>query len=80
MRPDHAFWRLWAWPIGLAALTGAGLISALFSDGGLGDVLAWIALGAPVAVGVWYGWCCPAAARGGHPNAEVAKATQKSQK
>ena len=55
----HGFWRLWGWPIALGLLTIFGLISALFSDGGLGDVLAWITLGIPVAVGVWYGWCRP---------------------
>ncbi|MBB3177291.1 hypothetical protein [Variovorax sp. Sphag1AA] len=51
------FWHLWGWPIALGLLTVFGLISALFSDGGLGDVLAWFALGIPVAVGIWFGWC-----------------------
>jgi len=50
------FWRLWGWPIVLGVLTLFGLISALFSDGGLGDVFAWIALGIPVAAGIWFGW------------------------
>ncbi|HYP83156.1 hypothetical protein [Variovorax sp.] len=55
-RPSMPFWRLWGWPIVLGLLTAVGLVSALFSDGGAGDVLAWIALGIPVLVGAWYGW------------------------
>jgi hypothetical protein len=47
---------MWGWPIVLGVLTSIGLISALFSDGGLGDMLAWFALGIPVAVCAWYGW------------------------
>lgn len=47
---------MWGWPIVLGLLTTFGLISALFSDGGLGDILAWIALGIPCAVGAWHGW------------------------
>ncbi|RST54655.1 hypothetical protein [Variovorax sp. DXTD-1] len=56
MKPRHAFRRMWGWPIVLGVLTSIGLISALFSDGGLGDMLAWFALGIPVAVCAWYGW------------------------
>jgi hypothetical protein len=37
-------------------MTGIGLISALFSDGGLGDALAWVTLGIPTAICFWYGW------------------------
>jgi uncharacterized membrane protein YecN with MAPEG domain len=48
------FWHLWRWPIVLGILTATGLISALFSDGGSGDVLAWIALGVPIVVALWY--------------------------
>ncbi|MEO5735862.1 MAG: hypothetical protein ABIQ82_00195 [Variovorax sp.] len=55
MRPRHAFARLWGWPILLGLLTLVGLVSALFSDGGFGDVLAWLTLCVPVAVGGWYG-------------------------
>jgi hypothetical protein len=50
------FWRLWGWPIVLGLMTGVGLISALFSDGGLGDALAWATLGIPTALCFWYGW------------------------
>ncbi len=55
-KPRHAFRALWGWPIALGVLTAIGLVSALFSDGGLGDVLAWVALAVPVLVGGWYGW------------------------
>jgi hypothetical protein len=55
----HSFWRMWGWPIVLGLLTAFGLISALFSDGGWGDKLAWVALGIPVAVCAWYGWRRP---------------------
>lgn len=51
-----AFLALWGWPLVLGVLTAVGLVSALFSDGGLGDVVSWIALGLPVAVCVWFGW------------------------
>ncbi|QGW81096.1 hypothetical protein [Variovorax paradoxus] len=56
MKHRHPFRRMWGWPIVLGVLTTFGLISALFSDGGVGDVLAWFALGIPVAVCAWYGW------------------------
>ena len=56
MKHRQAFRRMWAWPIALGVLTAVGLVSALFSDGGLGDVLAWFALGLPVVVCAWYGW------------------------
>ena len=56
MKPRHAFWRLWGWPLVMGVLTTVGLISALFSDGGVGDMLAWITLGIPVAVCAWFGW------------------------
>jgi len=56
MKHPHSFWRMWSWPIALGLLTTLGLISALFSDGGFGDIVAWIALGIPVVVCVWFGW------------------------
>ena len=56
MKHPHSFWRMWGWPIALGLLTTIGLISALFSDGGFGDMLAWFALGVLVVVGAWYGW------------------------
>lgn len=47
---------IWGWPIVLGVLTTIGLVSALFSDGGFGDLLAGVCLAVPVVVGVWYGW------------------------
>jgi hypothetical protein len=47
---------VWAAPIAIGLLTTVGLVSALFSDGGFGDILAGVLLSVPVAVGVWFGW------------------------
>lgn len=47
---------IWGWPVLIGVLTGIGLISALFSDGGFGDLLAGLCLAVPVAVGLWFGW------------------------
>lgn len=47
---------LWAWPLVLGVLTCTGLVSALFSDGGFGDILADICLGIPIMVSLWFGW------------------------
>lgn len=47
---------IWRWPVLLGVVTGVGLVSALFSDAGPGDLLADVCLGAPVAVGLWFGW------------------------
>lgn len=47
---------IWGWPIALGLLTAIGLVSALFSDGGFGDMLAGVCLGIPTAAGIWYGW------------------------
>ncbi|WP_399684153.1 hypothetical protein [Xenophilus sp.] len=49
-------WAMWGWPIVLGVLTAVGLVSALFSDGGAGDFVAWVTLGIPVAVCIWFGW------------------------
>ena len=59
MKQHQSFWHMWGWPIVLGVMTIVGLISALFSDGGLGDMLAWVGLGIPVAVCAWYGWRRP---------------------
>ena len=48
----------------LGLLTATGLVSALFSDGGLGDLLAGLCLWAPALACLWapalaclwYGW------------------------
>ena len=44
--------RTWGAPIALGLLSVVGLLSALFADG-LGDVVSWVALAAPVAAVVW---------------------------
>jgi hypothetical protein len=51
-----SFRRLWGLPLVMGLLTSVGLVSALFSDGGAGDVIAWVALGIPVAACAWFGW------------------------
>ena len=43
--------RIWLWPVVIAVLSAAGLIAGLVSEGA-GDWLSWLALAAPVAVGV----------------------------
>jgi hypothetical protein len=45
---------IWTAPIYIGVISTLGLIAALLSDGGLGDYLAWLALGIPVAVVLWY--------------------------
>lgn len=45
------FLRLWGWPIALAVATVAGLVVGLLDDG-LHDLLAWVALGVPLAIGI----------------------------
>lgn len=44
--------RVFALPAGIAVLSLAGLITALLG-GGLFDLFAWLALGAPVAAFFW---------------------------
>ena len=46
--------RVWPAPIFLGVIASVGLISALLSDGGFGDYLAWLTLAIPVAVVLWY--------------------------
>ena len=46
--------RVWTAPVLLGALSAVGLIAALVADG-VGDAIAWAALGIPVAVSAWYG-------------------------
>lgn len=54
--PQRRFLATWGWPIALGLLTAVGLVSALFSDGGFGDLLAGVCLGIPTAAGIWHGW------------------------
>lgn len=46
--------QIWAMPIVLAILTAIGLVAALLGDG-VWDLVSAVTLGAPVAVGAWYG-------------------------
>ena len=46
--------QIWAMPILLAILTAIGLVAALLGDG-VWDLVSAVTLGAPVAVGAWYG-------------------------
>ncbi|GAA5786034.1 hypothetical protein [Chitiniphilus shinanonensis] len=55
---------IWGWPSLVGLLSGVGLVSGLFSDGGVGDVLAGVCLAVPVAVGAWFGWMRRGAAAG----------------
>lgn len=61
MKRASAAWHLWRWPAVLGLLTASGLVSALVSDT-LGDAWAWLALGVPVGVMVWFGVRRPSAA------------------
>jgi hypothetical protein len=45
--------RIWTAPIYLGVVSTIGLVAALLSEG-LGDYIAWLALGIPVAVVLWY--------------------------
>lgn len=45
--------RVWSAPLYLSVVSTIGLIAALLSEG-LGDYIAWLALGIPVAVVLWY--------------------------
>lgn len=47
--------RLWLWPFMLAALTLSGLTSGLVSEN-IGDMWAWVGLGIPVLVCIYYGF------------------------
>ena len=46
--------QIWAMPILLAVFTLIGLVAALLGDG-VWDLVSAVTLGAPVAVGAWYG-------------------------
>lgn len=55
LHPSHAV-RAWRWPVVIGVFTAIGLVAALFSDGGLGDMLANACLALPAGVGLWFGW------------------------
>ncbi|EME02176.1 MULTISPECIES: hypothetical protein [Stutzerimonas stutzeri subgroup] len=43
--------RIWLWPVLIGVLSTLGLIAGLVSEGA-GDWLSWLALAAPVAIGL----------------------------
>ena len=45
--------KIWGVPLALALVSAFGLIAALLSDG-IGDVLSWAALAAPICVVGWH--------------------------
>lgn len=51
----HSMAQIFAVPLGLAALSIIGLVSALTGDG-LRDMLSWAGLAAPVLVTLWALW------------------------
>ena len=53
---QRTFAAIWVWPLALGTLTSVGLVAALFSDGGFGDLLAGICLAVPVIACLWCGW------------------------
>ncbi|MFA5017092.1 MAG: hypothetical protein WC504_06070 [Methylobacter sp.] len=46
--------QIWGMPILLGLVSVSGLIAALLFDG-IGDVVSWLALAAPVVTALWYG-------------------------
>lgn len=48
MRSDPTI-RTWTWPIALGVISAVGLVAGLVSDQ-VGDIIAWIGLGLPLAV------------------------------
>jgi hypothetical protein len=52
-RKHQSRWAVWRWPVALAGLIAAGLVSALVGDD-LWDVASWFALGVPVIVCAWF--------------------------
>ncbi|WLG96296.1 hypothetical protein [Pseudomonas sp. FP198] len=53
MRPRQSnFWKVFAIPVVIGALSAAGLFSALLGDGAW-DAVSWVGLGIPTALGTW---------------------------
>jgi hypothetical protein len=53
MTPPLSKSQIWRLPLALGFVSAVGLVAALLADG-IGDVVSWMALAAPVAVAVWY--------------------------
>jgi hypothetical protein len=52
-RPSGNWWTVYGGPLLLSVLSIAGLLTALLSEGA-GRYFSWIAVGAPVAITVWF--------------------------
>lgn len=53
MSRRHSTSRIWTAPAALGLASVVGLVAALLADG-IGDVVSWLALAAPVAVIGWH--------------------------
>lgn len=53
-RGDRSLWKIFRWPLLVALLTAAGLLSALLGDG-LWDDLSWCLLACPILLSL-LGW------------------------
>ncbi|MCE9649549.1 MAG: hypothetical protein K8R18_07990 [Parvibaculum sp.] len=51
---SRSFGQVFRLPAAIAALSIAGLLSALIGDGAL-NAASWLALGSPVALMIWFG-------------------------
>lgn len=51
-RGRQTLWRMFGWPIAIAAASLIGLVSALAGDG-IEDVVAWIGLALPIVAVAW---------------------------
>ena len=52
-RSSGNWWTVYGGPLLLGALSAAGLLTALLSEGA-GRYFSWIAVGAPVALTAWF--------------------------
>jgi hypothetical protein len=58
MKGPRTLWQIFMWPTVLGAMTIVGLLSALVADG-VWDLLSWLMLLVPVALGIAKGWFDP---------------------
>ena len=55
MKGARSLWQIFMWPTALVLMTIVGLLSALVADG-MWDLLSWLMLLVPVAIGIAQGW------------------------
>lgn len=53
MNPTSQRCKVWGIPLVLATLTLSGLMSALLGEQEVWKAMGWLALGVPIAVGLW---------------------------